>query len=140
MEEERIVKAWLASMGKRLALIAVLAAGVFGYTYYDKSANYHPVRATVTGVEQLCYLYKKGYKTKTTTNDLPCDVIKEVQARGEEYKDFEIRRKTMKTVSYELGGQTYTSRREPSMNDEGKPIAPGDAIKVLVSNEDPSKA
>lgn len=123
----------------RLGLIAVGIGGFFLYDWYNKTANYAAASAVVTNVTTNCYLYKKRFKRRTTTNEAPCPVIKQIAETNPDYEGFEIRERTWVEYRYDVDGLQHTSKHQQKKHKDGKEIAVGDTIKVLVSKTDPKK-
>lgn len=123
----------------KIGLIAAAVAAFFAYDFYDKSANYAEAKAKVTGVETLCYLYKKQYKKTTTTNEQPCPLIKQAAASDPQYADFEVREKTHVKYSYDFDGKPFGSEHVQARKADGSAISVGDELPILVSKADPAK-
>ena len=93
----------------------------------------------VTEVKTLCHLYKKVYKTTTTTKELPCPLIRDAADSDPEYKGFEVREKIHVSYAYDVAEKTYQAQHVQAKKADGSDIAAGDQLEVLVSKTDPAK-
>lgn len=120
--------------------LAVAALGLFWlYDLYDKTVNYTPVLAKITGAETFCYL-SKGSRRKTTTEERACPLMRALAASHPEYKDFTVHENVHLTYAYDVDGRSYSGSAVRNLDSKRELYSSGDTLEVLVSKTDPAKS
>lgn len=93
-------KKFFVTMGLFLLIFGAFVA----YKEYNLAANYERIPATVTRVEELCYLEKRERglftRTATTTKEGPCDIVKALNETHPEYQGFDLGKVTYVEFRY----------------------------------------
>lgn len=126
-------------------VVGVIALGGFtAYAAWDRSANYEPVTAEVTKVEEVCYMKKTergiASKTTTTTKEGPCPIVTALNQSHPEYQDFDLVKVTTIEFRYRspADGQLHRGeQREENRRDSGLPLRKGDDLVVLAHKTKP---
>lgn len=128
----------------RLLLGGVVLAGV-GVFYvadqFDKHTNYDHVMARVRSVNETCYMEKRGYKSKTTSDVLPCAVAETLVKTHPAWEGFSVKYKIELSLAYvsPVDGSTQTGSLTISRYPDAKRLKSGDVFEVLASKEDAKK-
>ena len=135
-------------MGIRgMAFVFVVLAVIGGLVWdqYDKYANYDPVMARVTRVDEQCWMEKKerGLLTKTTsTSDLlPCGVAEQLVAHHPKWFGYTIKMKI--EVGYlftsPVDGKAHSAKYQMSDYPEGHKLGVGDVVEIRASKTNDSR-
>lgn len=127
------------AVGAGVVLVGV--GGFVAYDQYDKKANFTPVQARVTDVNDICYMERRSGRTREWSENIPCDRAEMAVKYSPKWTGFDIRHKI--TVSYEylspVDKRTHTGKHEYSYLPEGKPINRGQLLTIRASKSDPAK-
>ncbi|MXN66276.1 hypothetical protein GR183_15280 [Stappia sp. GBMRC 2046] len=124
---------------------ALLLAGFYVYDRFDKATNYLPVEARVVSVETLCHgtRTKRGIltKTKETTREGDCDVLRALVATHPEFKGFHVVETAYISFSYKspVDGQTHSGQHKKTVRPNSILARKGEMIEILASKQDPEK-
>lgn len=126
-------------------IFALGLGGMFLYDKYDLAMNYEQVVATVTHVEETCYMTKTergiGSKTKWTTKEGPCEIVQAINQNHPEYKDYRLVRNTVVAYQYQspADGQYHTGKHKQAEHTDGRPVRYGDSLPIRAHRDDPEK-
>lgn len=135
-------------MGIRGMMFVFFVLAIIGFTaydFYDKRANYEPVMARVTKVDEQCWMEKKerGILTKTThTSDLlPCPIAERLVASHPKWAGYAIKMKI--EVGYlftsPVDGKAHAAKRQLSDYPEGHKLGVGDVVEIRASKTNDGK-
>lgn len=123
-------------------LVALGVGGFYIYDRYDKNANYLPVQARVTNVQEVCYLEKRAGRTRTTSDTLACDKAQYLAKNHPSWQDFTVKYKV--TVDYDyvspVDNRTHSGKRTLAAYPDGKKIYRGEIFNIRASKTDPNKS
>jgi len=128
-----------------LGLAAVGAAGLYTYDQYDKKANYTPVQARLTTVDEQCFLKKeeRNVVTKTTYTSKvgPCDAAEVALKTMTQWQGGRVVHKIQVQFSFvsPVDGKTHNSNQEFETWPANKPLHAGDVMPVLASKTEGDK-
>jgi hypothetical protein len=132
----------------RLAMLAIAAVGIGGYTaydQYDKSTNFVPVDVRISAVKEECYLEKvdRGILSKTTSTSgmLLCPVAEILTREHPKWQGYEIKHKIDVSFAYisPVDRATHTASHRMTAFPNGKTLRAGDMLPILVSKTKPDK-
>ena len=132
-------------VSSRWGLATIILGGVFAYSQFDRDTNYVPALATVTKVEESCYLTKTEPgigTTKTYTTDKgSCTVMQGLLANHPAYKGYRLVNVTTVYFDYTspADGRSHSGRHEQAKHKDGSAIYPRDRLPILVHKTDPEK-
>lgn len=120
------------------AAIGAGLAGFYAYDQYDKAANYVEAKGTVKNVEQSCYLEDSKY----TTDVISCERAEALKLVHPKYKTWRLKRDVQVTVAFRspVDDKFHTSALKIRWSEGDKVPRTGDAMKILASSTEPSKA
>ena len=109
------------------------------YVQYDRATNYEEVTATVTGIEETCYMKKKIGKRSWTTDEGPCEIVRQIHENHPEFKDYDLIRNVNVEFEYISPADDgwHTGKLEQSQHPDGSDIRYGDSLLVLAHKEKP---
>jgi len=123
---------------------ALLLSGVYGYTEFDKSANYTEVEAYLERIEDTCHLEKiEGNalnRQKTMTEHAPCSVVEPLAASHPGYFDYNVVKTTLYMVSYkDSHGQWQMGKLTRLKHKDGRALKVGEKTPILMHTSDNKK-
>ena len=125
--------------GAVYSVMIVGFAGFVAYDQYDKKANFQPVNARVSAVNEQCYMEKveRGAVTKTTsTSDfLRCELAQVLTREHPKWQGYAVKHKIDVQFSYvsPADGATHTSSQQMSAFPNGQPLRAGDVLPIRAS-------
>lgn len=128
----------------RLFASALLLSAVYGYTEFDKSANYIQVDAYLERIEDTCHLEKVEWhalnRQKTMTEHAPCDVVEPLAASHPGYMNYDVIKTTIYMVSYkDSRGQWQMGKLTRLKGKDGRAPKIGDKTAILMHKSDNTK-
>lgn len=124
---------------------ALLLAGSYIHYHFDRATNYLTVEARVDVVETLCHgtRTKRGVltKTKETTREGDCDVLRALVATHPDFKGFHIVETAYISFSYKspVDGRTHNGQHKKTVRPNSTLAREGETIQILASKQDPEK-
>jgi hypothetical protein len=130
----------------KLILGGVALGAATAWAAWDRTANYEPVTAEVTKVEEVCYMKKTergiASKTTTTTKEGPCPIITALNQTHPEYQDFDLVKVTTVEFRYRspADGKVHRGKqREENRRETGLKLRRGDDLVVLAHKTKPEE-
>lgn len=128
----------------RLLIGGVVLAGMgvfYAVDVLDKNTNYDHVMARVRSVTETCYMEKRGFKSKTTSDVLPCAVAESLVKTHPNWEGFTVKYKIQLSLAYvsPADGSTQTGALTISRYPAAKKLQSGDVYEVLASKGDARK-
>jgi hypothetical protein len=131
-------------MSRYLLQIGLVGGGIAAFAAYDaadKSMNYVHVDATISGIEQTCFLEKKESDKRTFSDPMPCSKAKWLVENHPAYQGFHNVRDVELTLSYP--DPTTKESTEASLKlsryKDYPDLRRGDSFAVLVHKSKPGK-
>ena len=125
--------------GAVYAVMIVGFAGFVAYDQYDKKANFQPVNARVSAVNEQCYMEKveRGAVTKTTSTSDPlrCDLAQVLTREHPKWQGYDVKHRIDVQFSYvsPVDGALHTSSQQMSAFPNGQPLRAGDVLPIRAS-------
>lgn len=125
----------------KLGGIAAVVGAFMLYAKYDRATNYEQISATVTGIEESCYMKKRSGKRSWTTDEGPCEIVTQIHENHPEFKDYRLIKNVYVEFEYisPVDNAWYTGKVEQSTHPDGSEIKYGDSLVVLAHKEKPEK-
>lgn len=134
-------KKFFVMMGLFLLILGALVA----YKEYDLAANYDRIPATVTRVEELCYLEKRERglfgRTTTKTQEGPCDAVRALNETHPEYRSFDLVKVTYVEFRYRspADGNLHRGKDKLLNRKSNLPLRAGDEGVVYAHKVNPEE-
>ena len=140
-----IVNAIVNGLIHRAKVFGVVAVGIGGfaaYDKYDKGANYMPVQARITDVQDMCFMEKRSGRTREYSDIIACNMAEAAVKLSPKWQGFDIKHKI--TVAYDyvspVDRKTHSGKREMSAFPNGKKLSLGEIFNVRASKTDANKS
>jgi hypothetical protein len=129
----------------RLMGLGVVAVGIgafYVFDQYDKRANYTPVQARISKVDELCYMEKKVGRTTTTSDVVSCDIAHYAVSRHPKWEGFDVKSKISLEYEYvsPVDNRTHSGKRSLSEWPDGKRLNRGELFQIRASKSNPDKS
>ncbi len=127
-------------------IVALVLGTYYGYQFWDKQLNYTQVTASVLKIEKLCHLEKttqffKTNKRTKKTDSAPCSDIRNSAQKGAKYSGYKVVEDNFVDVTYsDADGAEHMATVRQDGHADGRPIAVGDQLPVLIDNDAPQYA
>ncbi len=134
----------MMSFRTRIFTSALLFAGLYSYTEFDKGTNYTQVDAYLERIEDTCYLEKVEWislkRQKTMTEHAPCAVVEPLAATHPGYIDYDVVKTTLYMVSYkDARGQWQIGKLTRLKHKDGRALKVGEKTPILMHKSDNKK-